>query len=98
MSESMFSSFHFFKDTTRLRIPLRLHSAGSAGFITIATWTPEQDKRVPRSPAKVSEQQSKGHRRSQSLPPKLGVKMFVPTQGKLPLVFINPSVSFKPDF
>lgn len=36
----------------------------------------------------------KGHRRSQSLPPKLGVKLFVPPQSKLPLVFINPNVSF----
>lgn len=33
-----------------------------------------------------------GHRRSQSLPIPLKLGLFVPTQGKLPLVFINPSI------
>lgn len=77
------------QDTTRLRIPIRCQN-NNVGFITIVTFTPEHDKKI-RSPAKVSEQ-SHGHRRSQSLPPKLGVKLFVPPHLKLPLIFTNPSV------
>lgn len=80
------------QDTTRLRIPLRSKNINT-GFITIASWIPDQDKKLPRSPAKHVEQQNLGHRRSQSLPPKLGVKLFVPPQGKLSLIFVNPSVS-----
>lgn len=48
------------QDTTRLRIPLRSISGANAGFITIATWAPEQDKKTLRSPAKVVEQQHIG--------------------------------------
>lgn len=77
------------QDTARLRIPIRCQN-NNVGFITIVTFTPEHDRKV-RSPAKVSEQ-NHGHRRSQSLPPKLGVKLFVPPHLKLPLIFTNPSV------
>jgi inositol polyphosphate-4-phosphatase len=82
------------QDTSRLRIPIRCQN-NNVGFITIVTFTPENDKKL-RSPAKVNaeQQQSIGHRRSQSLPPKLGVKMFIPNHQKLPLLFTNPSVSF----
>lgn len=48
------------QDTTRLRIPLRSTNGGNSGFITIATWAPEQDRKIPRSPAKVVEQQNLG--------------------------------------
>ena len=81
------------QDTSRLRIPIRCQN-NNVGFITIVTFIPENDKKL-RSPTKVSvEQQSIGHRRSQSLPPKLGVKMFIPNHQKLPLLFTNPSVSY----
>ncbi|XP_035786576.1 inositol polyphosphate-4-phosphatase type I A-like isoform X1 [Anopheles albimanus] len=33
-----------------------------------------------------------GHRRSQSLPPKLGIKLFIPPPSKIGLVFTNPSL------
>lgn len=82
------------QDTTRLRIPLRSGAGSNAGFITIASWAPEQDRKALRSPAKIVEQQHLGHRRSQSLPPKLGVKLFLPPQEKLTLVFANPHVNF----
>ena len=78
------------QDTSRLRIPIRSHN-NNVGFITIVTFTPENDRRV-RSPVKPSSQ-AHGHRRSQSLPPKLGVKLFVPPHLKLPSIFTNPSVS-----
>lgn len=91
-------------DTSRLRIPLRTQSpcGGNAGFITIATCAPDLEKKTSRSPAKVGleqqqqhhqQQQAIGHRRSQSLPPKLGVKLFIPPPSKVALVFTNPNVS-----
>uniref|UniRef100_A0A8D8H6Q0 phosphatidylinositol-3,4-bisphosphate 4-phosphatase n=1 Tax=Culex pipiens TaxID=7175 RepID=A0A8D8H6Q0_CULPI len=87
-------------ETNRLRIPLKTqnHQAG-AGFITIASCVPDTDRKtLQRSPAKVGggleqqQQQAIGHRRSQSLPPKLGVKLFVPPPSKVALVFTKPSI------
>lgn len=78
------------QDTARLRIPIRCQNI-NVGFVTIVTYSSEEDKKM-RLPAKVSEQ-SHGHRRSQSLPPKLGVKLFVPAHMKLSLIFTNPNVS-----
>ncbi|XP_036318753.1 inositol polyphosphate-4-phosphatase type I A isoform X2 [Rhagoletis pomonella] len=80
------------QDATRFRIPLRALD-GEGGFITIASWAPETDRQSPpRSTTQVFEEQIKGHRRSQSLPPKLGVKLFVPFQGLLQVVFANPLI------
>jgi inositol polyphosphate-4-phosphatase len=79
------------QDTSRLRIPIGSQN-NTVGFITIVTFTPEHDKKL-RSPAKAHEHQSVGHRRSQSLPPKLGVKLFIPNHMKLPSLFTNPHVS-----
>lgn len=84
-------------------------SAGgaSSGFITLSTWSPDPDRRMmptpARSPAKINNARieeppvaaQRGHRRSQSLPPKLGVKLFVPPQAKLALFFANPSVGLQ---
>uniref|UniRef100_A0A1I8PZI0 phosphatidylinositol-3,4-bisphosphate 4-phosphatase n=2 Tax=Stomoxys calcitrans TaxID=35570 RepID=A0A1I8PZI0_STOCA len=82
------------QDATRFRLPLRsVH--GDCGFINIASWAPDTDKQLqppPRSTTQVFEQQSKGHRRTQSLPPKLGVKLFVPFQGSIQRVFANPRI------
>uniref|UniRef100_A0A034W7Q7 phosphatidylinositol-3,4-bisphosphate 4-phosphatase n=1 Tax=Bactrocera dorsalis TaxID=27457 RepID=A0A034W7Q7_BACDO len=80
------------QDATRFRIPLRALD-GEGGFITIASWAPETDRQSPpRSTTQVFEEHTKGHRRSQSLPPKLGVKLFVPFQGLLQVVFANPLI------
>ncbi|XP_055912176.1 inositol polyphosphate-4-phosphatase type I A [Eupeodes corollae] len=79
------------QDATRFRIPLK-SAAGDVGFITIASWAPDPDVRPPRSPAKVTDQQFKGHRRSQSLPSKLGVKLFIPNHEKLYEVCTNPRI------
>ncbi|XP_037814556.1 inositol polyphosphate-4-phosphatase type I A isoform X1 [Lucilia sericata] len=82
------------QDATRFRIPLRsVH--GECGFINIASWAPDTDKQLqppPRSTTQVFEQQTKGHRRTQSLPPKLGVKLFVPFQGSIQRIFANPKI------
>jgi inositol polyphosphate-4-phosphatase len=81
------------QDTSRLRIPIGSQN-NTVGFITIVTFTPDdQHNKKLRSPAKVNEHQSVGHRRSQSLPPKLGVKLFIPNHMKLPSLFTNPHVS-----
>ncbi|XP_058064443.1 inositol polyphosphate-4-phosphatase type I A [Anopheles bellator] len=89
-------------DTSRLRIPLRTQVCGeSAGFITIATCVPDTERRNnPRSPVKsgvgpgidTGGMEVHGHRRSQSLPPKLGIKLFIPPPSKIALVFTNPSM------
>lgn len=81
------------QETARLRISLQSNS-GNAGFITMTTFLPEQERKYPHSPAKHVEPPPRyGHRRSQSLPPKLGIKLMVPPQQKLSLVFVNPTVS-----
>lgn len=82
------------QEIPRLRIPLQSNST-NVGFITMTTYLPEQEHKYTRSPAKQVEkpQQRYGHRRSQSLPPKLGVKLIVPPQKKLSLIFANPTVS-----
>uniref|UniRef100_A0A182W428 phosphatidylinositol-3,4-bisphosphate 4-phosphatase n=1 Tax=Anopheles minimus TaxID=112268 RepID=A0A182W428_9DIPT len=104
-------------DTSRLRIPLRTQACGeNAGFLTIATCTPDMERRNnPRSPMKSTlfggipgvgenpphqnqlqqhqqQHQPLGHRRSQSLPPKLGIKLFIPPPSKIGLVFTNPNI------
>lgn len=84
------------EESQRLRVPLQSNS-GSAGFITITSWSPEQERKYPRSPARHVEQHQQSrvhkHRRSQSLPPKLGVKLQMPPHMKLSLMFANPTVS-----
>uniref|UniRef100_A0A336M172 phosphatidylinositol-3,4-bisphosphate 4-phosphatase n=1 Tax=Culicoides sonorensis TaxID=179676 RepID=A0A336M172_CULSO len=78
------------QETTRIRIPLQ-HLGVTKGFLSVTSWAPEEDKKTLRSPAKKLETPQKlGHRRSQSLPPKLGVKLFVPPHLKLNLLFANP--------
>lgn len=80
------------QETARLRISLHSNS-GNAGFITMTTFLPEQERKYPRSPAKqISPPPRHGHRRSQSLPPKLGIKLMTPPQHKLSSVFANPTV------
>lgn len=83
------------QETPRLRIPLQSNS-GNAGFITMTTYLPEQERKYPRSPARPQPEPPKryGHRRSQSLPPKLGIKLMIPPTYKLSSVFVNPTVSF----
>lgn len=74
---------------------------GDCGFITISSWTPDRSESndlprlaPPRSVTQVfAEQQTKSHRRSQSLPPKIGVKLYVPYHGGLQQIFANATVN-----
>lgn len=80
------------QETTRIRIPFELNCV-TTGFVTITSWAAEDEKKIVNSPAKRLEQKSLGHRRTQSLPPKLGIKLFVPPQLKLNQILVNPTVS-----
>lgn len=80
------------QETTRIRIPFELN-CGTTGFVTITSWAAEDEKKAANSPVKRLEQKNLGHRRTQSLPPKLGIKLFVPPQLKLNQVLVNPTVS-----
>lgn len=79
------------QETTRIRIPFELNCA-TTGFVTITSWAAEDEKKVVNSPARRLEQKNLGHRRTQSLPPKLGIKLFVPPQLKLNQILVNPTV------
>lgn len=83
------------QETTRIRIPFELNCV-TTGFVTITSWAAEDEKKLIKSPIRKLEQKTLGHRRTQSLPPKLGIKLFVPPQLKLNQVLVNPTVS-RPD-
>lgn len=76
----------------RIRIPLQSNDRLMTGFVSMTTFLPEERK-YPRSPAKHVEPTPRyGHRRTQSLPPKLGIKLNIPPAHKLSSVFVNPTV------
>ncbi|XP_066249829.1 inositol polyphosphate-4-phosphatase type I A isoform X1 [Euwallacea similis] len=86
------------QDPTRLRIPLTSRQGSTAGFLTICAWALEaEDKSTSNehTPARLpgvnpTRHQIWCHRRSQSLPPRLGVKMRLPSQADLKLLFSSP--------
>ncbi|KAJ8934772.1 hypothetical protein NQ314_013198 [Rhamnusium bicolor] len=84
------------QDSTRLRIPLLSRSQSTAGFLTISAWSLEAEDRgssTEHTPCRVPSHttaQVWSHRRSQSLPPRLGVKMRLPSQSELKLLFSSP--------
>ncbi|XP_026837341.1 type I inositol 3,4-bisphosphate 4-phosphatase isoform X2 [Drosophila erecta] len=93
------------QDTSRLRLPLT-SPRGECGFITLASWSPDaavepgqSGNGPPRSSTQLFEgagaagaapSSRRAHRRTQSLPPKLGVRLFVPQQCGLQRVCSNP--------
>ncbi|XP_019766276.2 inositol polyphosphate-4-phosphatase type I A isoform X2 [Dendroctonus ponderosae] len=87
------------QDSTRLRIPLSSRQSTTAGFLTVCAWSLEAEDKgssTDHTPARVPSvnanhaQQIWSHRRSQSLPPRLGVKMRLPSQSDLKLLFSSP--------
>ncbi|KAF7283770.1 hypothetical protein GWI33_023017 [Rhynchophorus ferrugineus] len=86
------------QDSTRLRIPLVSRQNNTAGFITISAWSLEPEDRgssTEHTPSRMpslntNHAQIWSHRRSQSLPPRLGVKMRLPSQSDLKLLFASP--------
>ncbi|XP_030765811.1 inositol polyphosphate-4-phosphatase type I A isoform X2 [Sitophilus oryzae] len=86
------------QDSTRLRIPLMSRQNTTAGFLTISAWSLEAEDRgssTEHTPSRIpsinaNHAQIWSHRRSQSLPPRLGVKMRLPSQSELKLLFSSP--------
>ncbi|XP_046586824.1 inositol polyphosphate-4-phosphatase type I A isoform X2 [Neodiprion lecontei] len=89
--------FNAIQDTPRLRIPLKSAKATTVGFLTINVWNLEAEDKgnsTESTPCRniPANNQIFSHRRSQSLPPRLGTKMKLPHQGQLKLLFANPHV------
>ncbi|XP_012140220.1 inositol polyphosphate-4-phosphatase type I A isoform X2 [Megachile rotundata] len=87
------------QDTPRLRIPLKSAKTTTVGFLTINAWNLEAEDRgnstestPSKEPPSGTNQQLLSHRRSQSLPPRLGTKIKLPHQGQLKLLFANPYI------
>ncbi|XP_031346437.1 inositol polyphosphate-4-phosphatase type I A isoform X2 [Photinus pyralis] len=84
------------QDSSRLRIPLLNRAQSTVGFLTISAWALEAEDRgnsTEHTPCRVppsNSHQIMSHRRSQSLPPRLGVKMRFPNQTELKLLFASP--------
>ncbi|XP_050466235.1 inositol polyphosphate-4-phosphatase type I A isoform X4 [Cataglyphis hispanica] len=93
--------FNTVQDTPRLRIPLKSAKTTTVGFLTINVWNLEAEDKgnsTESTPSRNAiygsnnQQQLPSHRRSQSLPPRLGTKIKFPHQGQLKLLFANPFV------
>ncbi|XP_025160514.1 type I inositol 3,4-bisphosphate 4-phosphatase isoform X5 [Harpegnathos saltator] len=93
-------TFSTVQDTPRLRIPLKSAKTTTVGFLTINVWNLEAEDKGNSTESTPSRnvvygnnnQQLPSHRRSQSLPPRLGTKIKFPHQGQLKLLFANPYV------
>ncbi|KAK4877541.1 hypothetical protein RN001_010047 [Aquatica leii] len=84
------------QDSSRLRIPLLNQAQSTVGFLTISAWALEAEDRgnsTEHTPCRIPPTNNHlvmSHRRSQSLPPRLGVKMHFPNQAELKLLFASP--------
>ncbi|XP_066586693.1 inositol polyphosphate-4-phosphatase type I A isoform X2 [Prorops nasuta] len=91
-------TFSSVQDTPRLRIPLKSTKTTTVGFLTINVWNLEAEDKgnstesTPSRSASNANTQVLSHRRSQSLPPRLGTKIKLPHQGQLKLLFANPYI------
>ncbi|XP_067004000.2 inositol polyphosphate-4-phosphatase type I A [Anabrus simplex] len=88
-----------FQETDRLRIPLRSPSATTVGFLTLTVWNLELEDKggsTESTPCRSAPEHDMttvySHRRSQSLPPRLGTKLKLPHQGHLHVLFASPHV------
>ncbi|KAK7792356.1 hypothetical protein R5R35_009959 [Gryllus longicercus] len=87
------------QETDRLRIPLRSPSGTTVGFLSLTVWNLELEDKggsTESTPCRSAPENDIGavfsHRRSQSLPPRLGIKLKLPHQGHLHQLFANPHV------
>ncbi|XP_025832000.1 type I inositol 3,4-bisphosphate 4-phosphatase isoform X2 [Agrilus planipennis] len=82
------------QDSSRLRIPLTNKSQNTVGFLTLSAWALEGEDRgssTEHTPCRVVPNSSQiSHRRSHSLPPRLGIKMRLPSQAEIKLLFALP--------
>ncbi|XP_069701186.1 inositol polyphosphate-4-phosphatase type I A isoform X3 [Periplaneta americana] len=87
------------QETDRLRIPLLSPAGTTVGFLTLTVWNLEPEDKggsTESTPCRSAPEHDVAvvysHRRSQSLPPRLGTKLKLPHQGQLRLLFANPLV------
>ncbi|PSN35360.1 hypothetical protein C0J52_11509 [Blattella germanica] len=86
------------QETDRLRIPLLSPAGTTVGFLTLTVWNLEPEDKggstesTPCRSAPEHDMTIYSHRRSQSLPPRLGTKLKLPHQGQLRILFANPLV------
>ncbi|XP_046998595.1 inositol polyphosphate-4-phosphatase type I A isoform X1 [Schistocerca americana] len=88
------------QEADRLRIPLQSASGTTVGFLSISVWNLEPEDKGGSTestpcrsvPEHEVSAQVYSHRRSQSLPPRLGTRMKLPNQGHLPQLFASPYV------
>ncbi|XP_054276724.1 inositol polyphosphate-4-phosphatase type I A-like [Macrosteles quadrilineatus] len=87
------------QDCERLRIPLKSCAGTTVGFLSLLVWALEREDQgtpstesTPCRTASIDTAAIHCHRRSQSLPPRLGSKLKLPHQGQLRLLFANPTV------
>ncbi|XP_058799632.1 inositol polyphosphate-4-phosphatase type I A isoform X2 [Phymastichus coffea] len=91
-------TFSAILDTPRLRIPLKFAKSTTVGFLTISVWNLEAEDKgnsTESTPSRIvpsTPNQMYCHRRSQSLPPRLGTKIKLPHQGQLKLLFASPFI------
>ncbi|XP_075229404.1 inositol polyphosphate-4-phosphatase type I A isoform X2 [Lycorma delicatula] len=94
------------QESERIRIPLKSSSGSTVGFLSLTVWSLEREdtnnpstestpcRTQPQNDSKdfASAVKTYCHRRSQSLPPRLGTKLKLPHQGQLRLLFANACV------
>ncbi|KAL0280261.1 UNVERIFIED_CONTAM: hypothetical protein PYX00_001605 [Menopon gallinae] len=85
------------QESQKLRIPLRSSAGTTVGFLTMVVWNLEVEGKGSTEstpsravPVPAVATMALGHRRSQSLPPRLNTKMKLPHQGPLNILFANP--------
>lgn len=87
------------QESERLRIPLKSSSGTTVGFLSLFVWSLEREdtnnpstESTPCRTAQAENSMIYCHRRSQSLPPRLGTKLKLPHQGQLSMLFANAAV------
>ncbi|KAK6627289.1 hypothetical protein RUM44_009766 [Polyplax serrata] len=85
------------QESQKLRIPLRSSAGTTVGFLTMIVWNLELEEKAStestpsRAAPLLNPPVNPGHRRSQSLPPRLSTNMKFPRQGPLTVLFANPT-------
>ncbi|XP_073974232.1 inositol polyphosphate-4-phosphatase type I A isoform X1 [Rhodnius prolixus] len=86
------------QENSRLRIPLKGNSSSTVGFLSIVVWSLEREDSNPSTestPLRTVQHHDTSmycHRRSQSLPPRLGTKLRLPKQGEFKQLFGNATL------
>uniref|UniRef100_A0A1B6ECE3 phosphatidylinositol-3,4-bisphosphate 4-phosphatase n=1 Tax=Clastoptera arizonana TaxID=38151 RepID=A0A1B6ECE3_9HEMI len=87
------------QDSQRLRVPLKSTLGNTVGFLSLFVWSLEKENEnnlsTESTPCKVGKPEKSivhCHRRTKSLPPRLGTKLKIPHQGQLRSLFANADI------